>query len=735
MRGRSARNDGYERIGGVGATLGRLGLLGVAIVACAGMLAAVGLPAVLTTGGLAREGAALVEELPDLVEPPLPQRSVLLAADGSPMATIYTQNRVEVPLERVPQVLIDAIVAVEDSRFFDHPGLDVRGIVRAVRENFAGAGGTQGGSTLTQQYVKNVLALSADDPEAAAEATERTLRRKLIEAHYALEVESRYTKDEILERYLNIAYLGGGAWGVQAAAQTYFGVDVDQLSLPQAATLAGQLQSPARTDPFHNPTAALERRNMVLRRMVTAGVLEDSDAAAAVAADLGVVGRPAPNGCAHSPYPFFCDWVVEELRHGPLLGDTDTERSEALTRGGLTVTTTLDPREQAAAQAAVDRLGHDHRVAVATTVVEPGTGAVTAMAVNRTYGTAEGQTVFPIPSTASHPGGSTFKVFALVAALEAGIRTDHVLPGGARHTSEMFDNPDRGHFTNSDSAGASPITLAQATISSQNTGYVQLSELVGIPTLADAARRLGVTSIPASGEGSPHAKEGSFALGARSVSTVEMANVAATLAAGGVRCDTGAVAKVAVAGTERVADRGCARTVDPSVAATAAALLGEVTESGTGRAAHLGRPTAGKTGTSQNFGSAWFVGFTPQRGAAVMLGDPRGVSHPLIDVAGVPRVYGGGLPAEVFAAALGPIHEPWPPLPLPVPDPAHLAATRPAVAPDVVGMSEAAARRVLTDAGRAVEVEPVEGPEPLQPGAVLWVRHDGPTSTIGVVRR
>jgi membrane peptidoglycan carboxypeptidase len=726
-------DEGWEVIGGTAQRLRRVALLGVVIIVCAAMVAALCLPLVLAGGGVAAAGVERIDEIPELVEPELPQRSVLYAADGTLLGVVYSQNRVEVPISAVPQVLVDAIIAIEDSRFYEHRGVDVRGTARALRSTATG-GGVQGGSTITQQYVKNVLALGADDPEEAASATERTPRRKLIEAHHALELERRLSKDEILERYLNVAYLGGGAWGVQAAAQTFFAVDVGQLTLPQAALIAGQLQSPSRTDPFDDPDAALARRNVVLSRMAATGVVDGAEAAAAAQSDLGVVGRPAPNGCTYSAYPFFCDMVVAELGDHPALGDTSAERAAALRAGGLVVRTTLERREADAAQAAVDgALGRRDRVAATMAVVEPGTGAIRATAVNRDYGTGEGQSVLPFASTASHPGGSTFKIFTLTAALESGVRIDDTLPGGAQHASTVFDNPERGYFTNADSGGRTDISVRDATISSQNTGFVQLTEQTGVAAAADAAVRLGVTSFPATGDGAPRADEGSFPLGARSASPVEMANVAATLAAGGVRCIPTTIAAIERDGVvvEGAGPR-CERTVDASVAATVSSVLGEVTVDGTGRAANLGRPTAGKTGTSQNFGSAWFVGFTPQRAAAVMLGDPRGVTYTLEGVGGQPRVFGGGLPAEVFAAAMTPIHDGWPVLELPRPDPAHLVASVPASLPDVIGLSERRARAVLAAAGVDADVVEVPANALLGDGIVSGVRGTGGRVTLEV---
>jgi membrane peptidoglycan carboxypeptidase len=682
-----------------------LGRLSVAVAVTAVLLSAAVTPAVLTLGAgveLAQERLDALEELPELA---VAQRSTLLAADGSWLATFYAQNRTVIDIDTIPEVAIDAVLAVEDTRFYDHRGVDARGTARAFVSNLRTGAASQGGSTITQQYIKNRLAAAAPNPERAAEATVKTMSRKLREARYALEYERTHTKDEILSDYLNLAYFGSGAWGIEAAAQTYFAVPASQLTLPQAAVLAGQLQSPSRTDPAVHPDAALARRNTVLSQMVKTKRLDRSDSVIAAATPLGLSFTATANGCPASPYPYFCDWVVTELESDPTLGNTPEARTARLYQGGLVVTTTLDPKVQHAAQTAVDRLERTDRVTAVAVTVQPGTGNVQAMAVNRDYGTAANQSVVPFATTPSHPAGSTFKAFTVLAALEAGMRIDATVPGGDSWASKVFDNPASGSYTNAEPGGRRNVSLLDATTHSQNTAFVQIEERVGVQAVADAARRAGITNLPGRGAAAVSDREGSFTLGARSVSVLDLANSYATLAAHGLRCDASGVSSVSGDGAATTTRTpACEQTIDAAVADTATAVLATVVTSGTGRAASLGyRPVAGKTGTSGDYGSAWFAGYTPQYATAVMLGDPNGPANPLVNVDGVARVYGGTIPAEMFAVLMAQAHDGLDIVALAAVNPGHLIATKPAVAnTSVLGLAYDTAAAKLAAAGVTV---------------------------------
>ena len=414
--------------------LGALARLGgfflVAIVAGA-VAAAMILPVAAATGLLTRGAVESFESLPSQLDAPdLPERSVILASDGSILATIYYQNRVEVPLASVAPTMRQAIVAVEDARFLDHPGIDLRGTMRAIVANASSSAGQQGGSTITQQYVKNLLIASASNQEELEAARARTPSRKLREIRYALALERRYSKDQILERYLNIVYFGAGAYGVEAASRRYFSKPAANLDLIESATLAGIIQQPTAFDPTRNPELAEQRRNLVLGEMAEAGFITPIAASAASRVSVESILDPSiqPNGCTSSYAPCFCDFVIRMIKADQAFGETLVEREALLRRGGLTIRTTLDPDIQGAAMKSVTSYipsKDPSQRAAAITLVEPGTGNVIAMAQNRDWGLkGRGKTTYnynvdqEFGGTIGMQAGSTFKVFTLAAALE-----------------------------------------------------------------------------------------------------------------------------------------------------------------------------------------------------------------------------------------------------------------------------------------------------------------------------
>jgi membrane peptidoglycan carboxypeptidase len=686
------------------------------------LVAALVLPFTVTAGAGVRSAAESVDDLPsELVDPQVPQRSQLLAADGSPLATLFLYDREIIDLEQVAPVMQQAIIAVEDERFYSHLGVDVRGTLRAAVNNQAG-GPVQGGSTLTQQYVKNALMLAAETEEEQLAARAPTLGRKVREARLAVAVERDLPKNEILEKYLNIAYFGDGAYGVQAAARHYFGVAASELNLSQSAALAGVVRNPAR-DLIRDPEAAVARRNLVLGRMLETRVIDAAEYEAAVAAPLDLQPLPSANGCAASSAPFFCDWVRRVLESDPAFGDTPEARRQRLLEGGLVIRTTLDPVAQAAAQDAVDTVPRTSRVAAAVVTVRPGTGEVTSMAANRTFGTDSeaGQTELALATDLYQPG-STFKTFTLAAALEAGVPLNSRLPGGNRHRSRVFDNPGSGSFRNAGDGAGSNLTLTAATAMSVNTAFVQLQEKIGTFAVADTAARLGITTIPREGPNALGEREGSFTLGSREVSPLEMAASNAALAASGTACrPIGVLSITDSSGAEQpVPDAGCHQAIDPAVADTVASVLSSVITEGTGRRADIGRPAAGKTGTTQNSGAAWFTGFTPDLAAAVWMGDPRGPRFPLRGVLGRAQMYGGDLPASIFAQTMRGALAAVPPTPLPSPDGNIGVLPGGARLPDVSGLPLAEAAARLREAGVRPVTAEVPRPAALVPaGSVL----------------
>jgi membrane peptidoglycan carboxypeptidase len=667
------------------------------------VLAVAALP-VVAGGGLAvKDRADDYLVLPtDLDVPPLPQRSRMLAADGSLIAWLYLENRVRVEqLADVPQHVQRAVVAIEDSRFYDHRGVDVKGSVRAAVRNGLSGQVEQGGSTLTQQYVKNALLAGARTEQAREAATELSIERKLREARYALALEREVSKDEILLRYLNIAYYGNGAHGLGTAADFYFTRSVRTLTLAQGALLAGIVQSPARLDPVDHPEAALARRNVVLARMAEVGWLSEAERAAAAAEPLGLVLRDIRSGCEAPgvPAPFFCDYVRRALEDGPLgatLGRTREERQQRLLGGGLTIRTTLDTAVQRHAQAVVtDRIPADDPSGVAATftAVEPGSGQVKALVVNRRYGetgeAGSSKVNLAIGGSSGMQAGSTFKPFVLAAAVQQGLPLDTTVDAPATYTSRVFTTCDRGNckvpytVSNAGDSNAGRHDVVSATHGSVNTAYLQLLERTGVERPAAIAESLGLRQFRDGSPSAPLHRGGSFVLGTNEVSPLALTAAYAAFAARGTYCPPTPVLQVLDAGGEPVTLRQspCRQALDPRIADTVTSVLRGTIDGPspfrTASRAALGRPAAGKTGSTNESKAAWFAGYVPQLAAAVWVGTP--VPTPLqgVTVGGqwFRQVYGGTLPAPLWRDVVGPVLRGVPVAPLP---PHAVSRARPA---------------------------------------------------------
>ncbi len=687
------------------ASLGQL-LLAAAVagVLVAGLL----LPLVGGVGLAAKSGADSFQDLPsELVVPPLPQASRILAADGSTLATFFYENRINVSLKQVPRVMREAIVAIEDARFYDHHGVDFRGVVRAAVTNSQAGGVQQGGSTLTQQYVKNVLLESAATDSQRRAATADTLARKAREARYALALEQQWSKDKILENYLNIAYFGSGAYGVGAAAKHFFGKPVAKLTLPEAALLAGLVRSPQVYDPIRHPKTAKARRDVVLARMADLHKVTAAQATRAEATPVALHVTKPSNGCVGTPAPFFCDYVISEFKKDKGIGTTVQDRIKLLLRGGITIQTSLDPKVQKATQKAI--LDHtkvtDHIAAVAD-VVEPGTGLIKAMGVNRIYDPkkAPGHTTVNLATGGQLgvQGGSTFKIFTLTAALEEGFPLNLKLHCPPRYVSTVFSNNGAPYApVNAEAHEGGTYDLLSATWLSVNTCFVQLEERTGVERPASIAESLGVRRV----DGGALNRGGSFTLGADSISPLAMAGAYATYAAHGKFCPPTAIVSV-TDGRRRslpIAKPKCAQVLDAGIADTVTSVLRGVIERGTGTGASIPRPAAGKTGTANEYGAAWFDGYVPQLAAAVWMGDPRGaLRHPLKDVTVggtfYPRVFGGTIAAPIWGQLMRRALEHTKVEDLAGPD-ASVARGRQVTVPDVTGLSPYTAKARLSAAG------------------------------------
>lgn len=668
--------SGGPRRPSVAAAVPRLvGLLAVAVLAgvvVAGMV----LPFVGPAGIVARDSVEQFENLPRAFRTPaLPVRTRIFAADGKTLlATVFDENRVETTLDKVAPVMRQAVVAIEDSRFYEHNGFDPRGFIRAAVTNVTAGEVAQGGSTLTMQYVKNVLVTAARTEDEQKAAREDTVTRKLREIRYAMALEKKLTKDQILERYLNISYYGARAYGVQAASQRYFSKSAGQLNLVEAATLAGIVQQPSRFDPTRNPKQSQARRDVVLNRMAELGYITVEEAREAKAKDVTDYLKPRVqyNGCTTSFAPFFCDYAVRMVKDMKALGSTASKRAEAWRLGGYRIYTTLDPKAQKAATAAAMNAippTDPSRKAVAVAMVEPGTGNIQAMTQNRTWGTSgAGKTAinyavdYADGGTIGMQAGSTFKIFTIVAAFEAGLDPFALIGSPERRTFTGFRDCSGYVFPpysvkNSTRSGTFDIFRGAAF--SVNTYFVELERRAGLCRTVTAAKKMGVHL--ASGEKMPVLP--SFTLGSMDVSPLTVANAYATVSAHGVYCAPRAIVKIVDRNGKKlsVPRPACKQAITRDVADATAAVLSNVVDGGisgrTGGAMSIGRDTTGKTGTTNDNAAVWFAGGTPDLATAVWVGDPRGgFRYPLtnLTINGVyyREVFGSSLPGPVWRQSM-----------------------------------------------------------------------------------
>ena len=642
--------------------------------AVAGLLvAAIAFPAVGGAGLGIRTAADELNLKPEeLKEPPLAEKTTVLDANGRPIAQFYEQYREVVKLSEVADVMKDAIISIEDERFYEHGAIDLEGTLRALVKNLRSGGVSEGGSGITQQLVKQILLNQAETVEEKSKAVEASYARKLNELRYAMAIEQKYTKDQILEKYLNIAYFGASANGIEAAAKRFFGKSAKDLELHEAATLAGAVQDPNRTDPElgkKNRDRLLARRNIVLDKMAQLKKITPEEAAEAKKKKLGYKGTPLPGGCGASRYPYFCLYVRYEILNNPIFGKTQKSRERLLNRGGLTIKTTLDPKMQAAAERAIRKYVYASDNPVASeALVEPGTGAIKAMAASRKYGTnkRKNEISYNLVADAAHGGGigfqngSTNKVFALITALKKGMKINDGISVGAGYTApgySAFKNckgeniGDPSHtVTNSDGGGAGFYSLQTGTWKSANTFFMALEQRVGLCDTIQTARQLGLKRA----DGQKLTEYSTFVLGTNETDPVTVANAYASIAARGKYCQPMAITEITDRNGKTTKYRPkCKQVLDPEVADAATDILQGVFTKGTmSGVGGIGRPAAGKTGTTDAYATAWFAGYTPNLAGAVSIGDPRGAAnHRLSNV-----TIGGKYYANVFGASIpGPI--------------------------------------------------------------------------------
>jgi penicillin-binding protein 1A len=542
------------------------------------------------------------------------------------------ENRSDVPLEDVPLVLRKAVVAIEDERFYRHNGVDVRGIVRAIRTNAQAGEVEEGGSTITQQYVKQKLL--RDDS--------RTVHRKLQEASLALQLERQYSKDKILELYLNAVYFGNGAYGVAAAAQQYFGKQVRDLDLPESALLAGLIQRPTADDPYDHPEEATARRSVVLDRMVANHDLTKAQGEEAKAVPLHLASATTPAAARYAA-PYFVQQIQDWILNDPRFGATKADRTKLLFAGGLRIKTTLDPKAQAAAEAAMVSVlpdaAKDPDVAIVSIV--PNTGEVKAMVGGRDF-FGSGSAAKLNLATQRRQTGSSFKPFVLAAALAQGMsptRT-YAVPGCI---SVPDQTPPYRPCNYDDSEAAASADLVEGTVHSYNTLYVQLMQDVGPDKGVQMARDLGIKS--------PLGAFVSAVLGSNDVTAVDMASAYGTFANRGIQVDPAMVTRITRPDGTVLYSRQPSghRVLDEGVSDTVTAILEQVIQRGTATAARLDRPAAGKTGTADHHHDAWFIGYTPDLVTAVWVGFHRG-QVPMEPPNTPINVVGGSYPARIWKA-------------------------------------------------------------------------------------
>ena len=591
----------------------------------AGLLGFIALLCVTLALSLGAVVSSWLEDLPDYTSADaflVAEPTRVYDADGNEIVAYYLQNRRSVTLDQVSDYVKRGTIDTEDKRFYQHNGVDPEGILRAAVGQVFGGGEQGGGSTITQQLVRWTV--------LSDEQFENTLRRKVREAYIAIQMEKTYTKDQILNMYLNTIFYGNGAYGIEAAAITYFNKSAADLTLNEAATLVGIPNSPTAFDPFTNYDNCKSRRDLVLSRMLEAGDITQEEYDATVAEEIPL--NPGQLTDSDSTYPYFTDYV-----RNLLLQDFS---SDTIAQGGLKVYTTIEPDKQAAAeQACSDRIaaGGNPDIAAALVSIDNSNGHIVAMVGGQNYGndTEAGQSTVNL-TTSKCQTGSSFKAIVLMAALEQGMSPDVRINCQATLQVTPTWAPSNIQHIN-----YGVITLARATAVSSNTGYVQVAEAIGMDKVADMAARLGIDNPIDSGLAA--------SLGTSELTPLEMCEAFSTIANGGVHRNPVAITKIEDRNGNVVYEHedDPEEVVDSAIAVEATKILETVVTQGSATSLRnyfrQNQPVAGKTGTADNYSNLWFCGFTPQLTTAVWVGNPD---------SGTARVYFGGTSGSTATTAI-----------------------------------------------------------------------------------
>ncbi|MFI5624647.1 transglycosylase domain-containing protein [Nocardioides sp. NPDC051685] len=695
------------------------------VAAVLGVVAAgLAIPFAGVAGIAAKETAEQMDSLPQEFEvDDMSQTTKIVDRKGNLITTLYDQNRVYRALDQISPNMSKALLAIEDYRFYQHGAMDLKGTLRALITNQA-SDSVQGGSSITQQLVKTTLVYSAKTEAERKAAIEKSTARKIRELRYAIALEEKHSKDWILERYLNAAYFGDGAYGVQAAAKHYFNVNASELNWQQSAMLAGMVKNPTGYDPTNYPDATIARRNVVIDRMAALKVVSRPEAEKMKDAGLGLNVQKQRNGCLGSSAEFFCDYVLNWLVKDPAFGETEADRMALLRSGGLTIKTTLDQRFQDAAQASVE----DHVYATddaigALAMVEPGTGRVRGLAQSRPMGDKrkKGQSYlnYMVPTqygdSAGFQAGSTFKPFVLTAAIEQGFPLKQKINSPENivlQESSFAGCPGDGNRVGSWPVGNSTTSGSKdaytGTRESVNTFYAQLEQITGLCAPYKMAQKMGIQLTDPKDERVP-----SFTLGVTSVSPLEMAEAYATFGARGKHCDSIPVNEILDANDKLIKSYKpkCQQVMANGTADAVNDILRGLLEGGFASNEALSVPAAGKTGTINGNRAVWFMGYTPKLATAAMIaganydGTWKSLNGQVVGGSYIGSASGSGQAAPMWGDAMQVIDKYLKWVDFHEVDPKVIAGNTVDV-PWVGGMTVEKATKVLRSAGFQVQVGP-----------------------------